>query len=148
MRRKWLDSRWQRGKIAGIWTRLSVLVRTFSDSEAVPVPAGRPSLVPGLMRRHRQSESSASSHPEIYGTALCASPGAGYRPPAVLPCSVPRVYLVAGTSEPFFRDNATRWADALRDVGADVVMVKRAGSHGDPFWRHGLPLMATWAFRP
>jgi len=25
------------------------------------------------------------------------------------------VYLVAGMQEPFFLENATRWADALRD---------------------------------
>jgi S-formylglutathione hydrolase FrmB len=85
-------------------------------------------------------------HPEIYGTALCASPGGGYRPPAVMPSSLPRTYLVAGTQEPFFLENATRWADALRDAGADVVMIERAGTHGGPFWREELPLMVAWAF--
>ena len=87
-------------------------------------------------------------HPEIYGAVFCASPGAGYRPPAVLPGSLPRAYLVAGTLEPFFLQNATRWADALRSAGADVVMTERAGSHGDAFWREELPLMVTWAFGP
>ena len=53
-------------------------------------------------------------HPDVYGAIFCASPGAGYRPPSVMPSSLPRVYLVAGTLEPFFRENATRWADALR----------------------------------
>ena len=43
-----------------------------------------------------------------------ASPGGGYRPPGVMPGSIPRAYLVAGTLEPFFHENATRWADALR----------------------------------
>jgi Phosphotransferase enzyme family/Putative esterase len=85
-------------------------------------------------------------HPEIYGTVLCASPGGGYRPPAVMPSSLPRTYLVAGTQEPFFLENATRWADALRDAGADVVMIERAGTHGGPFWREELPLMVAWAF--
>jgi enterochelin esterase-like enzyme len=85
-------------------------------------------------------------HPDIYGAVFCASPGAGYRPPAVLPASLPRTYLVAGTQEPFFLDNATRWADALRDAGGDVVMTERAGSHGDPFWREELPLMVALAF--
>jgi Ser/Thr protein kinase RdoA (MazF antagonist) len=85
-------------------------------------------------------------HPEIYGAVLCASPGGGYRPPAVMPRSLPRAYLVAGTQEPFFLENATRWADALRDAGADVVMIERAGTHGGPFWREELPLMAAWAF--
>ena len=86
------------------------------------------------------------SHPDSYGAVFCASPGAGYRPPAVMPSSVPRAYLVAGTLEPFFLENATRWAVALRDVGADVVMTERAGSHGDAFWREEFPLMVAWAF--
>jgi enterochelin esterase-like enzyme len=86
-------------------------------------------------------------HPDVYGAALCASPGAGYRPPAVLPSPLPRAYLVAGDQEPFFLENANRWADALRDAGADVVMIERAGSHGDAFWKEELPLMVQWAFR-
>jgi enterochelin esterase-like enzyme len=84
-------------------------------------------------------------HPDVYGTVLCASPGGGYRPPAVMPSSVPRAYLVAGTQEPFFRQNAARWADALREAGADVVMTERVGSHGDAFWREEFPLMVAWA---
>jgi hypothetical protein len=59
---------------------------------------------------------------------------------------LPRAYFVAGTREPFFRENATRWATALRDAGAEVVMTERAGKHGDAFWRDELPLMAAWAF--
>jgi len=85
-------------------------------------------------------------HPEVYGAIFCASPGAGYRPPAVMPSPLPRAYLVAGTLEPFFHENATRWADALRDAGADVVMTERDGSHGGAFWRAELPLMVAWAF--
>ena len=85
-------------------------------------------------------------HPDIYGAVFCASPGGGYRPPAVMPTSIPRAYLVAGTQEPFFLQNATRWAVALRDAGADVVMTQRVGSHGDPFWQQELPLMVAWAF--
>ena len=85
-------------------------------------------------------------HPDIYGAVFCASPGAGYRPPAAMPSSLPRAYLVAGTLEPFFLENATRWAAALRDAGADVVMAERVGSHGDAFWRDELPLMVAWAF--
>jgi enterochelin esterase-like enzyme len=87
-------------------------------------------------------------HPDVYGAVFCASPGAGYRPPDVLSGPIPRTYLVAGTLEPFFRDNATRWADALRDAGADVVMTERVGSHGDAFWPAELPLMVAWAFGP
>ncbi len=85
-------------------------------------------------------------HPDKYGAVFCASPGAGYRPPAVMPASLPRAYIVAGRQEPFFLANATRWADALRDGGADVVMAERAGSHGDAFWSEELPLMVAWAF--
>jgi enterochelin esterase-like enzyme len=84
--------------------------------------------------------------PEIYGAVFSASPGAGYRPPAVMPSPLPRFYLVAGTQEPFFRANATRWADALRDAGADVVMTERVGGHGDAFWAEEFPLMVAWAF--
>jgi pimeloyl-ACP methyl ester carboxylesterase len=85
-------------------------------------------------------------HPEVFGVVLCASPGAGYRPPAVLGGTLPRTYLVAGTLEPFFRENALRWATALRDAGASVVMTERYGKHGDAFWRKEFPLMVTWAF--
>jgi enterochelin esterase-like enzyme len=85
-------------------------------------------------------------HPDVYGAIFCASPGAGYRPPAGLPGPLPRAYLVAGTGEPFFLENATRWADALRAAGADVVMTERPGSHGGAFWREEFPLMVTWAF--
>ena len=85
-------------------------------------------------------------HPDVYSAIFCASPGGGYQPTGVMPSSLPRVYLVAGTLEPFFRDNATRWATALRDAGADVVMTERVGSHGDRFWQEELPLMVAWAF--
>ena len=33
-----------------------------------------------------------------------------------------RTYLVAGTREPSYLNNAARRADALRNAGADVVM--------------------------
>jgi enterochelin esterase-like enzyme len=63
-----------------------------------------------------------------------------------MPRSVPRTYLVAGTQEPFFLENARRWATALHDRGADVVMTERVGSHGDAFWQEEFPRMVTWAF--
>jgi S-formylglutathione hydrolase FrmB len=63
-----------------------------------------------------------------------------------MPGSLPRAYLVAGTQEPFFLENAARWAAALRAAGADVVMSQRPGSHGDEFWRQEFPLMVAWAF--
>ncbi len=85
-------------------------------------------------------------HPDVYGAIFCASPGGGYRPPGIMPSSIPRTYLVAGTLEPFFLENAARWADALRDARADVVMNERPGSHGDAFWQKELPLMVAWAF--
>jgi pimeloyl-ACP methyl ester carboxylesterase len=85
-------------------------------------------------------------HPAVYGAVFCASPGGGYRPPAVMPDALPRAYLVAGTLEPFFRENANRWAVALREAGADVVITERVGSHGDAFWRDEFPLMVSWAF--
>jgi enterochelin esterase-like enzyme len=85
-------------------------------------------------------------HPDVYGAIFCASPGGGYRPPGLMPSSIPRTYLVAGTREPFFLENAARWADALRDAGADVVMQERVGSHGGAFWQEEFPLMVAWAF--
>ncbi|WBQ05485.1 alpha/beta hydrolase [Kribbella sp. CA-293567] len=85
-------------------------------------------------------------HPDVYSVIFCASPGGGYRPPAVMPSPLPRTYLVAGTQEPWFLENATRWADALRDADADVVLTERAGDHGDPFWQAEFPLMVAWAF--
>jgi enterochelin esterase-like enzyme len=85
-------------------------------------------------------------HPDVYGALFCASPGGGYRPPGVMPSHLPRAYLVAGIQEPFFLENVTRWAHALHDAGADVMMTERDGSHGGAFWRAELPLMVAWAF--
>lgn len=89
-------------------------------------------------------------HPDVYGAVFCASPGGGCQPPAVLPSSgpssLPRTYLVAGTQEPFFLENARRWATALSTAGADVVMHQRTGSHGGPFWREEFPRVVAWAF--
>jgi len=85
-------------------------------------------------------------HPQVYSAVLCASPGGGYKPPGIMPSPLPRTYLVAGTQELFFLENARRWANALRDADADVVMNERAGSHGGAFWREEFPLMVAWAF--
>ncbi|MGC4110586.1 MAG: alpha/beta hydrolase-fold protein [Nocardioides sp.] len=87
-------------------------------------------------------------HPGEFGAVLCASPGAGYRPPEPMPAALPRAYLVGGTHEPFFLANAVRWADALGEAGADVVLRERSGEHGGAFWRAELPLMVAWAFGP
>ena len=85
-------------------------------------------------------------HPDVYGAVFSASPGAGFRPPTPMPSSLPRVYLVAGTEEQFFLDNATRWSDALAEAGADVVIEARAGAHGGAFWGEEFPRMVAWAF--
>lgn len=85
-------------------------------------------------------------HPQVYGAIFCASPGGGYKPAGVLPNPLPRTYLVAGTQEPFFLENARSWARALRGAGADVVMNERVGAHGGAFWREEFPLMLAWAF--
>jgi enterochelin esterase-like enzyme len=85
-------------------------------------------------------------YPDVYGCVFCASPGGGFKPPRRMPSPLPRTYLVAGTQEPFFLENARSWANALRDAGADVVMNERAGSHGAAFWREEFPRMVAWAF--
>jgi enterochelin esterase-like enzyme len=87
-------------------------------------------------------------HPDVYGAVFSASPGAGYKPPSALPSPLPRVYLAAGRQEPFFLDNATRWAEALRGAGADVAMMQRDGEHGGALWGEEFPLMVAWAFGP
>jgi enterochelin esterase-like enzyme len=88
----------------------------------------------------------ALRHPTLYGTILAASPGGGYRPGGPLPTPLPRAYLIGGTEEPWFLENATRWADALQGAGAEVAMHARPGAHGGPFWKEELPLMVAWAF--
>ena len=111
----------------------------------VALPPGR-TAVCGVSASAELALALGLRHPEVYGAIFCASPGGGYRPPDVMPNPIPRTYLVAGTREPFFLHNAARWADALRDAGADVVMKERPGSHGGPFWQEEFPLMVTWAF--
>jgi enterochelin esterase-like enzyme len=121
-------------------------VRQWSRSRFdVDLPADRTAVF-GVSAGGELALAIGLRHPDKYGAVFCASPGAGYRPPAVMPASLPRAYLVAGTEEPFFLENATRWADALRGAGADVVMTERVGSHGDAFWKEELPLMVAWAF--
>lgn len=111
----------------------------------VALPAER-TAVCGVSASGELALAMGLGHPDIYGAVFSASPGGGYRPPEHLPGPVPRTYLVAGTQEPWFLENATRWADSLRDAGADVVLTERAGNHGDPFWRTEFPLMVAWAF--
>jgi enterochelin esterase-like enzyme len=111
----------------------------------VALPAARTAVL-GVSAGAELALALGLRHPEVYGAVLGASPGAGYRPPAVMPDPLPRAYLVAGTAEPFFHENAARWATALREAGADVVMTERAGEHGGAFWREEFPLMVAWAF--
>lgn len=85
-------------------------------------------------------------HPDRYGAIFSSSPGAGYRPPDMLPSRLPRTYLVAGTLEPFFLENAARWATALRAANADVMMSERVAGHDAAMWRAEFPLMVAWAF--
>ena len=121
-------------------------VRQWARSRFGVALAAERTAVLGVSASGELALAMALRHPDIYGAVFCASPGGGYRPPAVMPNSLPRAYVVAGTLEPFFLENATRWAVALRDAGADVVMTERIGSHGDPFWREQFPLMVAWAF--
>jgi len=111
----------------------------------VALPAGRTAVF-GVSAGGELALALGLRHPDLYGAILCASPGGGYRPPGVMPGSIPRTYLVAGTLEPFFLENAARWVQALRRAGAEVVMKERPGSHGGAFWREEFPLMVAWAF--
>lgn len=85
-------------------------------------------------------------HPERYGAIFSASPGGGYQPPDAMPGRLPRTYLVAGAQEPFFLRNAARWAAAMRDASAEVVMSERHDGHDAGMWRREFPLMIRWAF--
>lgn len=121
-------------------------VRRWMESRfGVALPAARTAVF-GVSAGGELALALGLRHPHFYGAVLCASPGGGYKPVGVMPNLLPRTYLVAGTEEPFFLQNARRWADALRDSGADVVIKERAGSHGGAFWREEFPLMVGWAF--
>ena len=111
----------------------------------VDLPADR-SAVCGVSASAELALALGLRHPDRYGTIFAASPGGGYRPSAELPSPLPRAYLVAGTLEPWFLENAARWADALGAAGADVMITERVGGHGDPFWQAEFPLMVSWAF--
>ncbi|UXN74562.1 esterase family protein [Devosia sp. A8/3-2] len=111
----------------------------------VMLPADR-TAVAGVSASAEFALAMAMRHPNLYGTVFAASPGAGYRPPSVMLSPLPRTYLAAGSLEPFFLENATRWAEAMRAAGADIVMRQRAGDHGDPFWQAEFVRMVGWAF--
>lgn len=109
----------------------------------VALPARR-TVVCGVSASGELSLALGLRHPDVYGAVFSASPGGGYRPPDALPSVLPRTYLVAGTLEPFFLENATRWAAALREAGADVVMAEQVGDHGGPFWQAEFVRMVAW----
>jgi enterochelin esterase-like enzyme len=111
----------------------------------IALPAGRTAVF-GASAGGELALALGLRHPDLYGAVLSCSPGGGYRPGGAMPDRVPRTYLVAGTLEPFFLGNAARWADALRDAGADVVLSERVASHGEALWRAEFPLMVAWAF--
>ncbi|HKE96663.1 MAG TPA: alpha/beta hydrolase-fold protein, partial [Povalibacter sp.] len=60
----------------------------------VALPAGRTAVF-GVSASGELALAVGLRHPDVYGAIFCASPGGGYRPPGVMPSSVPRTYLVA-----------------------------------------------------
>ncbi|MFN8573762.1 MAG: alpha/beta hydrolase-fold protein [Gemmatimonadaceae bacterium] len=111
----------------------------------INLPVGR-TAVCGVSASAELALALGLRHPDVYGAIFAASPGGGYRPPDVMPPSIPRTYLVAGTMEPFFLANAARWATELQAAGADVVMRERNAGHDDAMWRDEFPLMIARAF--
>lgn len=111
----------------------------------VALPAGRTAVF-GASAGGELALALGLRHPDAYGAILAGSPGAGYQPGGAIARPAPRTYLVAGTLEPFFLANATRWAAALRAAGADVVLSERAAPHGGALWEAEFPLMVEWAF--
>jgi enterochelin esterase-like enzyme len=122
-------------------------VRRWTESQfGVALPAERTAVF-GVSAGGELALALGLRHLHLYGAVSCASPGGGYKLPGVMPRPLPRTYLVAGTQEPFFLENTRRWAAALRQADADIVMNERVGSHGGAFWREELPLMVARAFR-
>lgn len=85
-------------------------------------------------------------HSNIFDAVFSASPGAGYKPTDDIISTMPSTYLVAGIQEPFFLENATRWATALQENGREVTLKERHAGHDETMWRAELPKMLTWAF--
>ncbi len=121
-------------------------VRAWALSRfGVGLPAGR-TAVCGVSASGELALALGLRHPDVYGAVFAASPGAGYQPPDGMPGRLPRVYLLAGWLEPFFLANAARWAAALQDAKADVVIHERRAGHDEAMWRQEFPLMIRWAF--
>jgi enterochelin esterase-like enzyme len=123
-------------------------VRSWVQSHFDLAPPPERTAVCGVSASGELALALGLRHPDIYGNVFSASPGGGYQPPAVMPPLLPRTYLVAGTDEPWFLENATRWSNALHTANADVTLTERPGNHGDPFWQTEFPLMVSWAFGP
>ncbi len=117
----------------------------FRDQLGVDLPRDRTAIC-GVSASGELALALGIRHPETYGYVFSMSPGGGHRPPVHLPANIPSVYLTAGTREPFFLENAHRWAAALREGGATVKMTERDGDHGDSFWEDEFPRMVAWAF--
>jgi pimeloyl-ACP methyl ester carboxylesterase len=119
-------------------------VRRWTGSRfGVALPAGRTAVF-GVSAGAELVLALGLRHPDVYGAIFCASPGAGYRPPVLMPSSLPRAYFVAGTPEPFFHENA---------VGSSTARSRRGRRHdraGRIARRRvlatGVPLMVAWAF--
>jgi predicted esterase len=124
---------------------VEVVRRWVGSRFGVALPAARTAVF-GVSAGGELALALGMRHPETYGAVFSGSPGGGYRPSGQLPATLPRVYLVAGTLEPFFLKNATRWATALRAAGAEVVLKARDGSHGDELWSGEFASMVAWAF--
>jgi enterochelin esterase-like enzyme len=120
--------------------------RWVASRFGVALPVGRTAVF-GVSAGGELALALGLRHPDVFGAVLSGSPGGGYKPTGVLSGPLPRVYLVAGTLEPFFLKNAARWAKALDGAGAEVVLRERVASHGDALWRGEFPLMVAWAFR-
>jgi pimeloyl-ACP methyl ester carboxylesterase len=60
-------------------------------------------------------------HPQVYGAVLCASPGAGYKPPGSMPSPLPRTYLVAGAGAVLSRER--------KEVGGRAARCRCGGRH-------------------
>jgi pimeloyl-ACP methyl ester carboxylesterase len=120
-------------------------VRRRIGSRFGAMPAQRTAIL-GVSASGELALAMGLRYPDMFGAVFCASPGAGFRPPGLMPSPLPRAYFVAGTQEPFFAENAARWATAFSRASADVVITERVGAHGDPFWRAEFPQMVAWAF--
>jgi pimeloyl-ACP methyl ester carboxylesterase len=108
-------------------------VRRWARSRfGVALPAER-SAVFGVSAGGELALALGLRHPDVYGAVFSGSPGGGYKPSGVMPSSIPRTYLVAGTLEtvlPQQRDpvggRAARCRCGRRDERTGRVARRRA----------------------